>query len=87
MSIFKSIYNNIEIKKKYNTLLLKYEILQEELDKKTVQLNTERRINLKRKKTWEKALADQEAEIIELKKRRRNVGNSKRSKDNGNQIL
>ncbi len=84
MSIFKSIRNSIELKKKYNTLLLKNEILQEELDKKTIQLNTERRINLKRKKTWEKALADQEEEIIELKKRRRNVGNSKRRKSDGN---
>lgn len=84
MSIFKSIRNSIELKKKYNTLLLKNEILQEELDKKTIQLNTERRINLKRKKIWEKALADQEEEIIELKKRRRNVGNSKRRKSDGN---
>lgn len=84
MSIFKSIQNSIELKKKYNTLLLKNEILQEELDKKTIQLNTERRINLKRKKTWEKVLADQEEEIIELKKRKRNVGNSKRRKSDGN---
>lgn len=65
------------LKKLYNTLLLKCEILQEDLDKKTIELNTERRIHKKRKEIWEKTLKEQEEEIIRLKKRRKNVGNSK----------
>lgn len=80
---FKDMIESKRLKKKYNTLQLKYEILQEELEKKTIQLNTEKRINLKRKQMWEQQLKEQELEIIELKKRKRkNVGNNKRNKQN-----
>ena len=75
--IIKGVADNITLKKKYNTLLLKYDILQEELEKKTVQLNTERRINLKRKQIWEEQLKEQEKQIIELKRRKKNVGTNK----------
>lgn len=79
----KDMIESKRLKKKYNTLQLKYEILQEELEKKTIQLNTEKRINLKRKQMWEQQLKEQELEIIELKKRKRkNVGNNKRNKQN-----
>ncbi len=81
MSIKKAIYEHLKTKKKYNTLLLKCEVLKEELERKTIELNTERRINQKRKETWEKTLKDQEEEIIKLKRRRRkNVGTSKEQK-------
>jgi hypothetical protein len=77
------LYEHLKTRKKYNTLQLKYEILQEELEKKTIQLNTEKRINLKRKQMWEQQLKEQELEIIELKKgKRKNVGNNKRNKQN-----
>ncbi len=81
MSLKRSIYEHLVTKKKYNTLKLKLEVTQEELERKTIELNTERRINLKRKETWEKTLKEQEEEIIKLKRRRRkNVGTSKGKK-------
>jgi len=81
MSLKRSIYEHLVTKKKYNTLKLKLEVTQEELERKTIELNTERRINLKRKETWEKTLKEQEEEIIKLKRRRRkNVGTSKDKK-------
>lgn len=81
MSIKKAIYEHLKTKKKYNTLLLKYEVSREELERKQVELNTERRIHAKQKETWEKTLKDQEEEIIKLKRRRRkNVGTSKEQK-------
>ena len=64
------LYEHLKTKKKYNTLQLKYEVLQDELDRKTVELNTERRIKEKLKTTWETTLKEQEQEIIELKKRK-----------------
>ena len=77
--ILKSVKERIEYKKKYNTLKLKYDVLQEEYEKKVVELNTERRINQKRKAIWESKLKEQEAEIVSLKKRKRkNVANNKK---------
>ena len=71
MSITKAIYEHLITKKKYNTLKLKYEVAREDLEKKQVELNTERRIRLKEKEIWEQRLKDQEEEIIKLKRRRR----------------
>lgn len=74
----KAIYEHLKTKKKYNTLKLKYEVAREDLERKQVELNTERRIHLKQKEVWEQKLKEQEEQIIELKKRKKNVGNSKR---------
>lgn len=75
--ISKAIYEHLITKKKYNTLRLKYEVAREDLEKKQVELNTERRIRLKEKEVWESRLKEQEDEIIRLKKRKRNGNNSK----------
>lgn len=80
MSITKAIYEHLITKKKYNTLKLKYEVVREDLEKKQVELNTERRIRLKEKEIWEQRLKEQEEEIIKLKRRRRK--NEKSSIDN-----
>ena len=80
MSITKAIYEHLITKKKYNTLKLKYEVVREDLEKKQVELNTERRIRLKEKEIWEQRLKDQEEGIIKLKRRRRK--NEKSSIDN-----
>lgn len=80
MSIVKAIYQHLITKKKYNTLKLKYEVARDDLEKKQVELNTERRIRLKEKEIWERALTEQEEEIIKLKRRRRR--NEKNSTNN-----
>jgi len=69
MSFLKSIYEHLKTRKKYNTLLLKYEIAKEDLEKKQIELNTQRRINTKEKQIWEQKLEEQEQLIIELKKK------------------
>lgn len=82
MSISKAIYEHLITKKKYNTLKLKYEVAREDLEKKQVELNTERRIRLKEKEIWEQRLKDQEEEIIKLKRRRRKNEGKQSSTDN-----
>ena len=69
-NLSKAIWEHLKTKKKYNTLLLKYEVAREDLEKKQVELNTQKRINLKEKEIWEQRLKEQEEEIIKLKKRR-----------------
>ena len=81
MSFTKAIWEHLKTRRKYNTLLLKYEVAREDLEKKQVELNTQKRINLKEKEIWEQRLKEQEEEIIKLKKRgARNVSNSNKSK-------
>lgn len=74
----KNLYEHLKTRKKYNTLKLKYDVKCDELERKTVELNTERRIHLKQKEVWENKLKEQEEEIIKLKKRKKKyVGNSR----------
>lgn len=82
MSITKAIYEHLITKKKYNALKLKYEVAREDLERKQVELNTERRIRLKEKEIWEQRLKDQEEEIIKLKRRRRKNEGKQSSTDN-----
>ena len=79
MSITKAIYEHLKTRKKYNLLQLNYDVLREEYDKKTIELNTERRIHLKQKEIWEQKLKEQEEEIIKLKRRRRKNETNARS--------
>ncbi len=76
-SLLKSVYEHLKTRKKYNTLLLKYEVAREDLEKKQVELNTQKRINLKEKEIWEAKLKEQEEEIIKLKRRKHASSNSK----------
>lgn len=76
-NLSKAIWEHLKTKKKYNTLLLKYEVAREDLEKKQVELNTQKRINLKEKEIWEAKLKEQEEEIIKLKRRKYVSTNSK----------
>lgn len=67
--MLKHIYEHLKTRKKYNSLQLKYDVKCEELERKQVELNTERRINQKKQEVWEKTLKEQEEEIIKLKEK------------------
>ena len=77
MDLKKAIYEHLKTRRKYNTLLLKYEVAKEDLEKKINELNTEKRIHLKRQEIWEQKLKEQEEEIIKLKKKGVNKNVSK----------
>jgi len=79
MSLLDKIYEHLKTKKKYNALQLRYDILREDLDKKTTELNVERQIWKKKQNIWENTLLKQEQEIVELKRRKgkKNVSKSK----------
>lgn len=78
MSLSKAIWEHLKTRKKYNTLLLKYEVAREDLEKKQVELNTQKRINLKEKEIWEQKLKELEEEIIKLKRRKNASSSSKK---------
>ena len=79
MSLTSAIYEHLITKRKYNRKVNENQILQEDLDRKTIQLRAERRIHEVQREIWEKALKKQEEELVELKKEKvRNVGTSKK---------
>ena len=79
MSLTSAIYEHLITKRKFNREIIKNQILQDDLERKTVQLKAERRIHEVQREVWEKALKKQEEELVELKKEKvRNVGTSKK---------
>ena len=54
----KAIYEHLKTKKKYNTLMIKYETKCEELDNKIVQLNTEKRVKLKQQELYDEKIKE-----------------------------
>ena len=70
MSLRKAIYEHLKTKRNTKHYNLRYDVLREELDKKTTELNIERQIWKKKQNIWEQTLKEQEEEIIKLKKRK-----------------
>lgn len=82
------VYEHLRTKKKYNTLELKYKVKCDELDRKTVELNTEKRIKIKQFEIFEKTLKDlteqnfeQKREITILRKENRELRKGLKEKD------
>lgn len=70
-NLISRLYEHLITKRKYSKLMVKVEVLREELQNKTTELFTERQLYNKRKEIWEKTLKEQEEKIIELKRRKR----------------
>ena len=72
MSIMKSMYEDLKTRKKYNTLLLKYEMLEASYEKKVIEYDQLKRKLITARAVWEEQLRKQEEEIIKLKKKKAN---------------
>lgn len=71
------IYEHLKTTKKYNTLKMKYEMLEEDYENKVIEYNELKRQLVVARNTWEEKLKEQEKEIIKLKKRGvKNVSNT-----------
>ena len=72
MSIMKAMYEDLKTRKKYNALLLKYEMLEASYEKKVIEYDQLRRKLITARAVWEEQLRKQEEEIIKLKKKKTN---------------
>lgn len=54
--MLKQIYEHLKTRKKYNTLMIKYETKKEELEQKIVELNTQKKINKIEREKFEKSV-------------------------------
>jgi len=70
MKIIKKIKEYFKIRKRYNTLLLKYDIVKNELESKIIEFDVYITTTKKKQQVWETTLKEQEQEIIKLKKRK-----------------
>lgn len=80
-NLTKAIFEHLKTKKKYNTLMLKYETLQDQFQEKTTELGVERQIHKKRSEVWEKSLYEQEQQIIKLKKENKELKRKKKKSE------
>ena len=65
----KAIYEHLITKRKYNKLKIKLEVAREEIQRLNVEIRVEKLKHQKKYEEWEKALKEQEEQIIKLKKR------------------
>ncbi len=68
--LMKGIYEHLKTRKKYNTLEIKLIGAREDIERLNILLNNEKRKTAILKESWEKALKEQEEEIIKLKKKK-----------------
>lgn len=76
------VYEHLITKRKYNKLKIKLDVKAEELEKKIVELNTERRVHNKQREVWENKIKEQEQQILELKEKLRLLRKRKRDDKN-----
>ena len=74
----KAIYEHLKTKKKYNTLMIKYETKCEELDNKIVQLNTEKRVKLKQQELYDEKIKELTQLNIKLKEENKKIKKERR---------
>lgn len=78
----KAIWEHLKTRKKYNTLMIKYETAIQDRRNAEADYEIKKNIFEIREREWKKALEKQEQEIIELRKRKvkKDVANNKKSK-------
>ena len=82
MSIEKALYEHLKTKKKYNKLQLMYDVRNEELAEKVIELNDQKKINKMLREKFDAETNKLIEENLELKAQLRKL--KKKTKDNTN---
>lgn len=61
------IYEHLKTRKKYNTLMIQRDVLQDDYDKKVLEMNTEKRLRLVEKDKYEEEIRKNIEKIVKLK--------------------
>lgn len=56
--MLRHIYEHLKTRKKYNTLMIKYEAKKDELEQKIIELNVQKRINKTEREKFEKTIEE-----------------------------
>lgn len=75
--MLKHIYEHLKTKKKYNTLQLKYEVKCEELERKILELDTQKKINRTEREMFEKTIENYVELLAKEKEKNKKKGKTK----------
>ncbi len=67
--MLKHIYEHLKTRKKYNTLMIKYEAKKDELEQKIIELNTQKKINKIECEKFEKAIEELTKKFVKEKQK------------------
>lgn len=67
------IYEHLKTRKKYNTLMIKYEAKKDELEQKIIELNTQKRINKIECEKFEQTIDDLTQKLVKEKVKNKKV--------------
>lgn len=81
--MLKHIYEHLKTRKKYNTLLIKYEAKKDELEQKIIELNTQKNINKIEREKFAQALEQFINKDIQNKTKK--IKNKNKKKENKNE--
>ena len=70
------IYEHLKTRKKYNTLMLKYDVKCDELEHKILELNTERKVRVKQQDLFNERIKELVEENIKLKEENTKLKNN-----------
>ena len=68
-TLLKYIYEHLKTRRKYNTLMMKHELKQEEYDKKVIELKTQIKINEIERDKFEKAIDELTQRLVKEKEK------------------
>lgn len=70
------IYEHLKTRKKYNTLMLKYEVKCDELEHKILELNTEKKVRVKQQDLFNERIKELVEENMKLKEENTKLKNN-----------
>ena len=78
--MMKYIFEHLKTRKKYNTLMIKYDVKCEELEQKIIELNTQKKINKIEREKFEKTIEELTQKIMQKKKKEKNKNENNKCK-------
>lgn len=76
----KYIFEHLKTRKKYNTLMIKYDVKCEELEQKIIELNAQKKINKIEREKFEKTIEELTQKIMQKKKKEKNKNENNKCK-------
>ncbi len=78
--MMKYIFEHLKTRKKYNTLMIKYDVKCEELEQKIIELNAQKKINKIEREKFEKTIEELTQKIMQKKKKEKNKNENNKCK-------
>ena len=78
--MMKYIFEHLKTRKKYNTLMIKYDVKCEELEQKIIELNAQKKINKIEREKFEKTIEELTQKIMQKQKKEKHNNETNKCK-------